>query len=39
MLKSPLGFYNSDKELRGSLGNTEELLEAERSWDNPPVIL
>ncbi|MCJ8741111.1 hypothetical protein PDJAM_G00066960 [Pangasius djambal] len=38
VLKSPsLGFCGSDKEQHGSPGNTEELLEAERSWDNPPV--
>ncbi|TSK72058.1 Lung adenoma susceptibility protein 2 [Bagarius yarrelli] len=38
VLKSPsLGFYGSNKEQHGSPGNTEELLEAERLWDNPPV--
>ncbi|KAM9450546.1 lung adenoma susceptibility protein 2 isoform 2-T2 [Clarias gariepinus] len=38
VLKSPfLGFHVSDKEQHGSPGNTEELLEADRSWDNPPV--
>lgn len=40
VLKSPsLGFYGSDKEQHGSPGNTEELLEAERSWDNLPITL
>ncbi|KAI5091411.1 lung adenoma susceptibility protein 2 [Silurus meridionalis] len=38
VLKSPsLGFCGSDKNQHGSPGNTDELLEAERSWDNPPV--
>ncbi|XP_060747318.1 lung adenoma susceptibility protein 2 [Tachysurus vachellii] len=38
VLKSPsLGFYGSDKEHHDSPGTTEELLEAERSWENPPV--
>ncbi|KAK3555437.1 hypothetical protein QTP86_016118 [Hemibagrus guttatus] len=38
VLKSPsLGFCGSDKNQHGSPGTTEELLEAERSWDNPPV--
>ncbi|KAF5894666.1 lung adenoma susceptibility protein 2, partial [Clarias magur] len=38
VLKSPfLGFYGSDKEQHGSPGNSEELLETDRSWDNPPV--
>lgn len=40
MLKSPsLGFHGSAEKHHGSPGNTEELLEAERSWDNPPLTL
>ncbi|XP_062867894.1 lung adenoma susceptibility protein 2 isoform X2 [Trichomycterus rosablanca] len=39
MLKSPsLGFPSSIKEQHDSPGNTEELLDADRSWDNPPVV-
>ncbi|XP_017347665.1 lung adenoma susceptibility protein 2 isoform X2 [Ictalurus punctatus] len=37
VLKSPSLGFCSDKEQHGSPGNTEELLEAERSWDHLPV--
>ncbi|KAI4887797.1 hypothetical protein NFI96_024755 [Prochilodus magdalenae] len=38
MLNSPsLGLCATGREQHGSPGGTEDLLEADRSWDNPPV--